>query len=62
MPYLRPTNLMDKGDIDLRNVTYGRLRTLGRAPTAGEVARAARVGQGGRRGCGIEFDGWAVVR
>lgn len=53
---------MDKADIDLRNVTYGQLRILGRALIAGEVARAARMGQGGRRGCGIEFDGGALVR
>lgn len=32
---------MDKSDIDLRNLTYGQLLTLGRAPAAAEVAGAA---------------------
>lgn len=36
---LTAKHCMDKFDIDLRNVTYGQLGTLGRAPTAAEVAR-----------------------
>ena len=36
---------MDKADIDLRNLTYGRLRTLGRAPTAAEIASELGVSE-----------------
>ena len=32
---------MDRGDVDLRNVTYKLFPELGRAPTAEDVARAA---------------------
>ena len=35
---------MDKADIELRNLTYSQLLTLGRAPLAAEVARVAGLG------------------